>query len=192
MRVLIIDNYDSFTYNLVHLVEGILDAKVDVVYNDSFELDIITNYDGVLLSPGPGIPDEAGLTKSVIQAYGSSIPMLGICLGHQAIGDVFGATLINLPVVYHGVATPITVLERHNPLFLGIPETITIGRYHSWAIDASTLPEQLVQTAVDFSGINMGIRHKEWNIQGLQFHPESVMTPVGRQLLQNWLHDLKH
>lgn len=192
MRVLIIDNYDSFTYNLVHLVEGILDAKVDVVYNDSFELDIITNYDGVLLSPGPGIPDEAGLTKSVIQAYGSSIPMLGICLGHQAIGDVFGATLINLPVVCHGVATPITVLERHNPLFLGIPETITIGRYHSWAIDASTLPEQLVQTAMDFSGINMGIRHKEWNIQGLQFHPESVMTPMGRQLLQNWLHDLKH
>ncbi|MFM7709548.1 MAG: anthranilate synthase component II [Ferruginibacter sp.] len=192
MRVLIIDNYDSFTYNLVHLVDGILNQSPTVVYNDAISLDTVAMYDAIIFSPGPGVPDEAGITKTVIQAYGASMPMLGICLGHQAIGEVFGASLINLPEVFHGVSTPVTIVESMNPLFQHMPETITVGRYHSWAIDASTLPEHLIQTAVDFSGINMGIRHIEWNIQGLQFHPESILTPIGRQLLQNWLDTLKH
>ena len=187
MRVLIIDNYDSFTYNLVHLVDGIMNEPPCVVYNDAVSLADIPQFDAVIFSPGPGIPDEAGLTKAVIKAYGDTLPMLGICLGHQAIGEVFGATLINLPSVFHGIATPVTIVESSNPLFKHIPETISVGRYHSWALDSTTLPNQLIPTVLDRSGINMGIRHKEWNIQGLQFHPESVMTPLGRTIMENWL-----
>ena len=185
MKIVIIDNYDSFTYNLSHLVKD-LGAEVAVVRNDQFRLDEIEAYSKIILSPGPGIPSEAGLLLDVIRTYAGRKPILGVCLGHQAIGEVFGAKLENLSDVFHGVATPCHIIAD-DPIFSGIPRDITIGRYHSWVVSREDLPNCLEITAVSDEGQIMALRHRELNIRGIQFHPESVLTPNGKKMLQNWL-----
>lgn len=184
MKILVIDNYDSFTYNLVHYLE---DFEVDVTVrrNDQLSLDEVEQYDKLVLSPGPGIPDEAGLLKPIIEAYASSKPILGVCLGHQAIGEVFGATLQNLSKVYHGVATPIKILKP-DPLFEGLPSSFEVGRYHSWVVK-KPLPEVLELLAEEENGQVMAFKHQIFNLYGVQFHPESILSPQGKQLLHNWL-----
>lgn len=184
-KVLVIDNYDSFTYNLVHYLEA-LDCEVTVYRNDEFDLDEVAIFDKILLSPGPGIPDEAGLLKPLIQEYASSKSILGICLGQQAIGEVFGGKLTNLDKVYHGVATNIKVLADDEILFQGLGNDIQVGRYHSWVVD-SKLPDVLEATSVDKNGQIMSLRHKTLDVRGVQFHPESVLTPEGKQMLKNWV-----
>lgn len=185
MEIVLIDNYDSFTYNLAFLVRQ-LGAKVKVVRNDMFDLDDLEMYDRILLSPGPGIPEEAGLLLPTIRHYAGRKPILGICLGHQAIGEVFGAQLINLDEVFHGVATEGTQTGA-DCLFDGLPERISMGRYHSWAIDPRTLPDCLEVTATSDDGCIMAIRHKTLNVRGIQFHPESVLTGNGAKMMENWL-----
>jgi anthranilate synthase component 2 len=194
MRILVFDNYDSFTYNLVHLVEKITGESVDVYRNDAIELEQVNAYDRIILSPGPGIPSEAGLLQPLIRQYAATKPILGVCLGHQAIGEVFGATLRNLSQVYHGVATPVQILEekRKAPhavdLFAGLPASVEAGRYHSWVVDTVDFPEEELEiTAADANGFIMALRHRRYNVQGLQFHPESVLTPQGEQMMRNWL-----
>lgn len=188
-KILVFDNYDSFTYNLVHLVEKILHLKVDVVRNDSIALEKVKEYDKIILSPGPGIPAEAGLLLALIKEYAASKSILGVCLGHQAIGESFGGKLVNLSAVYHGVATPIHVLEEKSRLFEGLPSTISVGRYHSWIIDNKDFPADLTVTAKDDNGFIMALQHKNFDIQGVQFHPESVLTPEGETIIRNWLKD---
>lgn len=185
MRIVIIDNYDSFTYNLAHLVRE-LGADVDVLRNDMFELPDLEPYDRIMLSPGPGIPSEAGLLLDVIRAYSGRKPMLGICLGHQAIGEAFGASLVNLTDVYHGVATTGTQLGN-DPIFDSLPQRITMGRYHSWVVSGEKFPDCLLITAESDDGQIMALRHREYNVRGIQFHPESVLTPDGRTIIQNWM-----
>ena len=184
-KVVIIDNYDSFTYNLAHLVKE-LGASVTVYRNDQFSLNQLEPFDKILLSPGPGIPSEAGLLTDVIRTYAGRKPMLGVCLGHQAIGEVFGARLSNLPEVYHGVATPCE-LVGHDALFAGTESRFTIGRYHSWVVSREDFPETLEVTALSDDGNIMALRHRNYAIWGIQFHPESVLTPDGRQIIANWL-----
>lgn len=186
-RILVFDNYDSFTYNLVHLVEKILHQKVEVFRNDRIPLEKVKDYDKIILSPGPGIPSEAGLLLPLISEYAASKSILGVCLGHQAIGEAFGALLVNLSTVYHGVATPVHVLEPGQGLFNGLPETLEVGRYHSWVVSEEGWPDELEVTARDDNNYIMGLRHKRLDVQGVQFHPESVLTPQGEQLLRNWL-----
>ena len=185
MKIVIIDNYDSFTYNLSHLVKE-LGAEVTVVRNDQFRLEELEEYNKIILSPGPGIPSEAGLLLDVIRTYAGRKPILGVCLGHQAIGEVFGARLENLSNVFHGVATPCHIVAD-DPVFSGIFRDITIGRYHSWVVSRENLPECLEITAVSDEGQIMALRHRELNVRGIQFHPESVLTPDGKKMLQNWL-----
>jgi anthranilate synthase component 2 len=185
-RILVFDNYDSFTYNLVHLVEKITRQKVDVVRNDRMPLEKAKDYDKIILSPGPGVPSEAGLLLPLIKAYAASKSILGVCLGHQAIGESFGGKLINLTSVYHGVATPVHILKPGG-LFEGVPQTLEVGRYHSWVVADEGWPSELEVTARDDNGYVMGLRHKKLDVQGVQFHPESVLTPQGEQLLRNWL-----
>ena len=185
MKIVIIDNYDSFTYNLSHLVKE-LGAEVTVVRNDQFELADLEPYSKIILSPGPGIPSEAGLLLDVIKTYAGKKPILGVCLGHQAIGESFGGKLENLSDVFHGVATPCRIIAD-DPIFSGIEHTITIGRYHSWVVSNEGLPDCLEVTAVSDEGQIMALRHRELNVRGIQFHPESVLTPDGRKMLQNWL-----
>ena len=185
MKIVIIDNYDSFTYNLSHLVKE-LGADVTVFRNDKFLLNEIEQYDKIILSPGPGIPSEAGLLLDVIRTYRGRKPMLGVCLGHQAIGEVFGARLTNLSTVYHGVATEGTQYGN-DPIFRGMPKRIIMGRYHSWVVDITSLPECLEVTAMSDDGYIMALRHRHYDIHGIQFHPESVLTPEGRQIVKNWL-----
>jgi len=185
MKIVIIDNYDSFTYNLSHLVKE-LGADVTVLRNDQFDLGDIEAYDKIILSPGPGIPSEAGLLLDVIRRYAGRKPILGVCLGHQAIGEVFGAKLENLSDVFHGVATPCHVTTS-DTLFNGLPADITIGRYHSWVVSNNNFPVCLEVTAVSPEGQVMALRHKEYDIHGIQFHPESVLTPDGKHIIQNWL-----
>ena len=190
MKVLVFDNYDSFTYNLVHLVEKILHQKVEVVRNDQVPLERIGAYDKIILSPGPGIPSEAGLLLPLIKEYASTKSMLGVCLGHQAIGEAFGGSLINLSTVYHGVATPVTILNGETPgnnLFAGLPNQIQVGRYHSWIVAEEGLPAELEITARDENGYIMAMRHKTYDVQGVQFHPEIVLTPDGEKILRNWI-----
>lgn len=184
-RVVVIDNYDSFTYNLVHLVRA-LGAEVTVVRNDQFALDELAAYDKIILSPGPGIPSEAGLLMDVIRTYAGRKPILGICLGHQAIGEVFGGTLTNLSEVFHGVATEGTQLQN-DPIFAGLPARITMGRYHSWVVDRASLPACLEVTAESDEGYIMALRHRRYDIRGIQFHPESVLSPQGKIIMANWL-----
>lgn len=179
-----IDNYDSFTYNLVHYLED-LDAEVTVKRNDQFTLDEIAPFTHIVLSPGPGIPDEAGLLKDTIRTYASSKRIFGVCLGQQAIGEVFGGRLVNLDQVYHGVASTITRIQD-DVLFNNLPETLEVGRYHSWVVHPD-LPEVLEATSVDENGQIMSLRHKTYDITAVQFHPESVLTPHGKQMLKNWL-----
>jgi len=183
-KVFVIDNYDSFTYNLVHYLEE-LDCEVTVKRNDQFELDELEDYPLLLLSPGPGIPDESGLLKAAIERYAPSKKILGICLGQQAIGEVFGASLINLDKVYHGIATPVKVIQE-DVLFKDLPDVFDIGRYHSWVV-ATPLPEELIATSVDEEGQLMSLRHKTYDVCAVQYHPESVLTPHGKKILDNWI-----
>ena len=185
MRIVIIDNYDSFTYNLAHLVKS-LGADVTVLRNDRFALEELEAFDKIILSPGPGIPSEAGLLMDVIRTYAGRKPMLGVCLGHQAIGEAFGATLENLSDVFHGVATEGRQFGV-DPIFRGLPERIVMGRYHSWVVSREGFPDSLEITAVSDEGQIMALRHREFDIHGIQFHPESVLTPDGAVILSNWL-----
>jgi len=186
MKILVFDNYDSFTYNLVHLVEKITHEKVEVFRNDQIALEKVKEYDKIILSPGPGIPTEAGLLLPLIKEYASTKSILGVCLGHQAIGEAFGGTLNNLSDVYHGVATNCNILNN-TPLFEGIENNLEIGRYHSWIISKENFPEELEITAEDDNGFIMALQHKTYDIQGVQFHPESVLTPQGEAIMRNWL-----
>lgn len=185
MKTIIIDNYDSFTYNLYHLLNE-SGTETEVVRNDKFQLEELEKYDNIVLSPGPGIPSEAGLLLKVIETYAGKKPILGICLGHQAIGECFGARLVNLPNVFHGVQTPVRLLGN-SYLFEKLGKEIPVGRYHSWVVDPQDLPSCLEVTAVSEEGQIMALKHKEYDIQGIQFHPESVLTPDGGQIVRNWL-----
>ena len=185
MNITIIDNYDSFTYNLAHLVKS-LGAEVNVLRNDQFEMQQLQNADKLILSPGPGIPEEAGLMPDVIRTYADKKPMLGVCLGHQAIGEVFGAKLQNLSDVFHGVQTPVSI-DNSDYLFAGLPTEIEVGRYHSWVVDTQDLPAELQVIASSHEGQIMALRHNTYDIRGIQFHPESVLTPEGRKIIDNWL-----
>ncbi len=189
-RVLVFDNYDSFTYNLVHLVEKILHTKVDVVRNDQISLEDVDQYDKIILSPGPGIPSEAGLLLPLIKKYYATKSILGVCLGHQAIAEALGGSLINLEEVFHGIATPVEIIDRPGDgkdLFENVPGSFDAGRYHSWIVDEKTLPEDLIITAKDQNNLIMAFRHKTYKIHGVQFHPESILTPYGEQIIRNWL-----
>ena len=187
MKILIFDNYDSFTYNLVHLVEKIIDGKVDVFRNDMITLEEMNEYDKIILSPGPGLPDEAGLLLPLIKEYASSKSILGVCLGHQAIAEAFGGKLINLSTVYHGVATNCKLSVSACRLFEGLPSEIEVGRYHSWIVGDENFPDELEITATDDSGYIMALQHKTFDVQGVQFHPESILTPDGEKIMRNWL-----
>jgi anthranilate synthase component 2 len=213
MRILVFDNYDSFTYNLVHLVERILHQKVDVYRNDQIPLEKVKEYDKIILSPGPGIPEEAGLLLPIIKEYASTKSILGVCLGHQAIGEAFGGKLVNLSEVYHGVATPVRIVSRqsavssrqsavgsrqsavgpnaslitHYSLFKDLPEEFDAGRYHSWIVSDENFPKELEVTARDENNFIMALQHRTYDVQGVQFHPESVLTPRGEDILKNWL-----
>lgn len=186
MKILIFDNYDSFTYNLAHLVKELGYKDVDVFRNDKIALEDIAKYDKIILSPGPGIPSEAGLLLPLIKEYASKKPILGVCLGHQAIGEAFGGKLRNLEDVYHGVATQINIIQP-DYIFNKLESKLEVGRYHSWIVDNKDLPESLEITAIDNSGQIMALRHKEYDIHGVQFHPESVLTPEGATIVRNFL-----
>lgn len=187
-KILILDNYDSFTFNLYHLVRELGENDVEVCRNDKINIDEVERYDKIILSPGPGIPGEAGLLLPIIARYAQTKSMLGVCLGHQAIGEVFGAKLINLKNVYHGVQTPIDIIAADS-LFKGMGKEILAGRYHSWIIDSDTLPAALEVTAVSKEKQIMGIRHREFDLHGIQFHPESILTPQGKALIRNFLNE---
>lgn len=185
-KIAVIDNYDSFTYNLVHYLED-LNAIVTVFRNDELQLNELESFDKILLSPGPGIPDEAGLLKTIIQKYYSTKSILGICLGQQAIGEVFGGNLINLKKVFHGVSTKINLTVNDEELFKELPNEFEVGRYHSWVISRENFPEVLSITSEDEEGEIMSIRHKNFDVKGVQFHPESILTPFGKKILENWI-----
>jgi anthranilate synthase component 2 len=185
LKIVVLDNYDSFTYNLVHYLED-LGAIVTVFRNDEFELKELDAFDKIVLSPGPGIPDEAGLLKEVIKTYAKTKSILGICLGLQAIGEVFGGILINLEKVYHGVASKITIIEN-DTIFTNLPNEIEVGRYHSWVISNDNFPQNLIITSVDENKQIMSVKHSVYDVRGVQFHPESILTPYGKKILENWL-----
>jgi len=184
-KVLVIDNYDSFTYNLVHYLQD-LGCEVDVKRNDKLQLEDVEPYDKILLSPGPGIPNEAGLLKEIIAAYAETKSILGVCLGQQAIAEVFGGSIVNLDTVYHGVATKVQLTDVKDPLFTGLEDSFEVGRYHSWVVDTK-LPDVLEVTSYDNNGQIMSLKHKTLDVKGVQYHPESVLTPVGKQILDNWI-----
>ena len=205
-RILVFDNYDSFTYNLVHLVEKLLHQKVEVYRNDRIPLEKVKEFDKIILSPGPGVPSEAGLLLPLIREYAATKSILGVCLGHQAIGEAFGGKLVNLSTVYHGVATPVKILRKSDgrprqrgadgptggaaaDLFAGLPDILEVGRYHSWVISEEGLPGELEVTARDENNYIMALRHTSLDVQGVQFHPESVLTPQGEKILKNWLNN---
>lgn len=185
-NILVIDNYDSFTFNLVHYLES-LDANVTVLRNDEFTIDEPAAYDKILLSPGPGIPDEAGLLKEVINKYAPTKSILGICLGQQAIGEAFGGSLINLTEVYHGVPATIKIIVDDESIFNGLGKTMEVGRYHSWSVNTHDFPDVLEVTSVDENGQIMSLRHRIFDVKGVQFHPESVLTPNGKAIIANWI-----
>ena len=187
INTVIIDNYDSFTYNLSHLLKE-LGADVTVVRNDKFRIEDLEQFDKIVLSPGPGIPSEAGLMPQVIKAYAGRKPILGICLGHQAIGEAFGAKLLNIGNVVHGVATP-AHLTAQDYLFEGLASDLEVGRYHSWVVDDKDLPQCLEVTSRSDDGYIMSLRHREYDVRGIQFHPESVLTPQGKTIINNWLNN---
>lgn len=192
-RLLVLDNYDSFTYNLVHLAKEILGETVDVYRNDAITLEEVAAYDRILLSPGPGIPEEAGILLPLIKTFAPSKSLFGVCLGHQAIGEVFGGSLTNLDKVYHGVATHIELCPdlgfsvNRNDWFMGSQNKLEVGRYHSWIVSRQNFPSELEATALDEQGMIMALRHRSYDVQGVQFHPESVLTPNGKKMLENWL-----
>jgi len=187
MRILVIDNYDSFTYNLVQYISEITSYSMDVFRNDAIDISEVAGYDTIILSPGPGVPSDAGITPEIIRTYSRSKSILGVCLGHQAIGEVFGGQLYNLDKVFHGVATRIEVIDQSEILFAGMKRSFDGGRYHSWIVRKENLPDCLRITAVDENGIIMALSHKEFNVRGVQFHPESILTPEGKTLLKNFL-----
>jgi anthranilate synthase component II len=187
MNILLLDNYDSFTYNLLHLINGITSAKVDVIRNDQLNLQDVKKYDKIILSPGPGIPNEAGLLLPIIKEYAATKSIFGVCLGHQAIGEAFGGTLYNMPQVFHGVATNCTKTIKNAAILKGLKEDFIIGRYHSWVIDKTNFPEELEITATDKNGYIMALQHKTLDIHGVQFHPESILTPDGKKIMKNFL-----
>ncbi|WP_163444395.1 anthranilate synthase component II [Flavobacterium columnare] len=184
--IAVIDNYDSFTYNLVHYLED-LDCEVTVYRNDEFELAELEKFDKILLSPGPGIPSEAGLLKQVIEKYAPTKSILGVCLGQQAIGEVFGGQLTNLEKVYHGVATKVKLTNPDEVLFRDLPAEFEVGRYHSWVVANENFPAVLEVTSVDANGQIMSLKHKSYDVRGVQYHPESVLTPLGKKILENWV-----
>lgn len=186
-KVVVIDNYDSFTYNLVHALNQITGTRVDVFRNDKLDIDDLAVYSHIVLSPGPGIPDEAGLLKDIIRIYAPAKRMLGVCLGHQAIAEVFGGSLINISKVFHGVSTRIRVLDREDYLYRNIPVEFDGGRYHSWIVSKKDLPDSLSITAEARDGEIMGMRHNEYDVRGVQYHPESVLTREGMAILTNWI-----
>ncbi len=189
-KIVVIDNYDSFTYNLVHYLEEFND-DVTVFRNDEFDIEEIKNFDKIVLSPGPGLPSEAGLLKEVIQTYAATKSILGVCLGQQAIAEVFGGSLFNLEKVYHGVATNIAIIVDDETLFYGLEKKIVVGRYHSWVVSNHNFPKVLEITAVDENGEIMSLRHKNFDVRGVQFHPESLLTTHGKKIIKNWLFDFK-
>ncbi|MGE0561627.1 MAG: aminodeoxychorismate/anthranilate synthase component II [Flavobacteriales bacterium] len=187
MNILLIDNYDSFTYNLLHYIEDVSMKKVDVVRNDKITLKAIEKYDIIILSPGPGLPKDAGILLDVIKHYSSTKRILGVCLGMQAIGEVFGGRLKNLNQVYHGVATNLKIIESSDLLFNGIPQNIQIGRYHSWVVDSENFPLDLKITSIDDNGQIMSLKHQTYQLYGVQFHPESILTEYGKEIIANFL-----
>lgn len=186
-KVLVFDNYDSFTYNLVQMIERILNQKVDVVRNDKITLEEIDQYDKIILSPGPGIPEEAGILLDLIKEYAPTKSILGVCLGQQAIAEAFGGSLINLSEIFHGVATSTELINDHTKLFQNLSSGFEAGRYHSWAVSREDFPEELEITAVDEDGMIMALQHKTYDIHGVQFHPESILTPEGEIIIRNFL-----
>ncbi len=187
MNILVIDNYDSFTYNLVHYIENITKAKPSVFRNDEISLDDVNGYDKILLSPGPGIPEEAGICIDVIKRYSPTKSILGVCLGHQSIAEAFGGSLINLDTVFHGVSSTIDVVAPEDPLYYDIPGRFEVGRYHSWVVSKNDLPDSLKITALDDTGLIMGLSHKTYDVKGVQYHPESVLTENGMKMIENWI-----
>ncbi len=186
MKILVFDNYDSFTYNLVQIIEQIVGEKVDVYRNDQIPLEDIEKYDKIILSPGPGIPEEAGILLDVIKKYAPTKSIFGVCLGQQAIAEAFGGSLINLSEIYHGVATEATQTKEHK-IFNNLPETLEVGRYHSWAVNPDDFSEELEITSVDKNGMIMSLKHKTYDVHAVQYHPESILTPYGKQILENFL-----
>jgi anthranilate synthase component 2 len=186
MKILVLDNYDSFTYNLVHILRE-LGNSPDVIRNDKISVEAVGSYDKIMLSPGPGVPDEAGIMKDVIRTYGQSKSILGICLGHQGIGEVFGAQLFNIPKVLHGVTSSVSILDKSDYLFEGVNNNFEATHYHSWAVKPDSIPPSLKVTATNGEGLIMGLRHVEYDVKGVQFHPESVMTIEGPKMIANWL-----
>lgn len=186
MKIAVIDNYDSFTYNLVHYLEE-LSGQITVFRNDEFDIEELANFDKILLSPGPGIPDEAGLLKEVIRQYAATKSILGICLGQQAIGEVYGGNLINLDKVFHGISSKVKIVAKEESLYKNMPDEFEVGRYHSWVVAIDNFPEALEITSTDESGQIMSLRHRIFDVKGVQFHPESVLTPYGKTILKNWL-----
>lgn len=186
-KILVIDNYDSFVYNLVHYIGNLTNDRLDVFRNDEISLDDVKNYDKILLSPGPGIPIEAGICLDLIRTYAPTKSIFGVCLGQQAIAEAFGGALINLDKVYHGIATPIRVLTPGDPLYKKVPEVFEVGRYHSWVVSNKNFPSELIVTARDENDMIMGISHKKYDVRGVQYHPESVLTQHGYQIIENWL-----
>ncbi|MGZ5198059.1 MAG: anthranilate synthase component II [Kaistella sp.] len=188
MKILVFDNYDSFTYNLVQIIEQIMGEKVEVFRNDQIPLEDIEKYDKIILSPGPGIPEEAGILVDVIKKYAPTKSIMGVCLGQQAIAEAFGGSLINLSEIYHGVATESTQIKEHK-IFKNLPETLEVGRYHSWAVNPEDFPEELEITSVDKNGMIMSLKHKIYDVHAVQYHPESILTPDGKQILENFLNN---
>lgn len=188
MKVLVLDNYDSFTYNLVQYIQEILDQPIDVFRNDQIALDAVGQYDVIFLSPGPGVPKDAGIMPDLIQRYAPTKCLFGVCLGHQAIGEAFGGEIFNMQDVLHGVETPIVVKDEAEITFQNLPKTFIGGRYHSWVVRKENLPDVFEITAEDDRGVIMGLRHKTYDVRGVQFHPESIMTKVGMKMLENYLH----
>ncbi len=186
-KILVFDNYDSFTYNLVQMIERITDQKVDVYRNDEISLEEIAKYDKIILSPGPGIPEEAGILLELIKKYAPTKSILGVCLGQQAIAEAFGGNLINLSEIFHGVATSSKTIKKDSKLFQNLPEEIEVGRYHSWAVNSENFPEELEITATDNDGMIMALQHKTYDVHGVQFHPESILTPEGEVIIRNFL-----
>lgn len=186
MKTLVLDNYDSFTFNLVQYIQEILGESVDVFRNDAISLDAVAAYDIIVLSPGPGIPEQAGIMPALIQRYASTKIIFGVCLGHQAIGEAFGGKILNLDQVFHGVSTQMKVIEAEAPLFKDIPTSFEGGRYHSWVVERPSLPASLIITAEDEFGQIMAFRHKTYNVRGVQFHPESIMTTQGKAIISNF------
>lgn len=186
MKILVFDNYDSFTYNLVQIIEQIIGEKVDVFRNDQIPLEDIEKYDKIILSPGPGIPEEAGILLELIKKYAPTKSIFGVCLGQQAIAEAFGGSLINLSEIYHGVATESNQIKEHS-IFKNLPKTLEVGRYHSWAVNPENFPEELEITSIDNNGMIMSLKHKTYDVHAVQYHPESILTPNGREILENFL-----